>query len=409
MSPKIPPEICAYCKGVKKLCGAKICPILLKFDYLKEDIFTLKSKNVMAVSPPDFLVGEYGYPSINFGPISNPLGETEPLEEMVRKRKIDLIDVLKIRLNHLFSYSNIKVSIARKPDYPPEPIKELAISVKPVDTELELLKLPRPRVFLDPEIPPVGLRAPLKRLDVVDNSYAPRKLEAAVDEDEKAEILAHELFKHGISNYHIMRMLSLGLLGRKHRRKLVPTRWAITAIDSLLGNRFLESIRYSPSLSLFEIYHHRHLGNEYYISMIPSDYWAFEMFEIWMPMSVWVRKTRNPVVIHIFETYDGKPNKIDGGYYAIRFSVLEKLAEWNRIAKVIAVRIIHPEYFAGVGSWQIREGVRLALNKKPLFRGEIDEATKWLFERVKNITGLELEGKSKVIKMLKEKKLTDFL
>ena len=412
MGGKISPEICAYCKGVKKLCGARVCPILLKFDYLKKDIFVTKSTNLQAISPPDFLVGEFSYPNVNLGPISNPNVEDKDeilLERLIQRGQYDLIDILKIRLNFLYSYNKVNVNIARKPTYPPEPIKELAISIKPLETELELLKYPKPRISLDADIPPIGLRAPLRKLEVVDNAYAPRKLEEAIYEDEKSSILLFELYSHGISNYHLMRLLSLGLLGKKNNKKLVPTRWAITATDSVLGNWFLKNIKRSPSFSKSAVYYHSHLGNEYYIWIIPSDYWAFEMFEIWMPMSVWVRRPGKPVLIHVYESYNGKPNKMDGGYYAIRFSVLEALQRWRRKGKVIAFRIINPEYFAGVGSWQIREGVRIALTKKPLLHGDFDEIRSQIFGLIREKTGLDLEGKSRVIKMVKEVKLLDFI
>ena len=53
------------------------------------------------------------------------------------------------------------------------------------------------------------------------------------DRDASAAVALVELYSSGISLDHISRLLSLGLLGKK--RKLVPTRWSITASDDMIG------------------------------------------------------------------------------------------------------------------------------------------------------------------------------
>lgn len=409
MTKHLKAEICAYCKGVRRLCGARICPIILKFDFLKQDINVIRSKHISSVSPPDFLVGEWGYPSVNFGPISSPEESHANFHSLISSENFDLIDILRIRLNNLYTFERVNVRKAPSLYRTNEVIKELAISVKPVDTEIVLRREPIPRVFLDPDIPPVGLRAPIERIEDVGNVYAPRKLESAVEEDENARILMSELYDHGISNYHLIRLLSVGLLGKKHRRRIVPTRWAITATDVMLGNYFLDEIkRVGREVRETMLFHHEHLGNIYYVLLIPSDWWAMEMFEIWMPMSVWVRRPGKPVVIHIYESYDGKANKMDGGYYAIRFSILEWLRKNLRRAMAVAIRIIKPEYFAGVGNWQIREGVRRALAKQPVKKGETDEILKFLRGIILKQTGIDFVSRSKILKLRKQPTLIEY-
>jgi len=409
MGKRIPAELCAYCKGAKKLCGAKVCPILLKFDYLKKDIKRIHSRELVTISPPDFLVGEWGYPSVNFGPLSSQYESFRSLFDILNADQFDLIDILKMRLNYLYSFRKVNVKRAYRLSRNEEVLRDLAISIKPVETEIKLKKDPSPRVFLDPDIPPVGLRAPLDKIEEVGNSYAPRKVENAVEEDEKASILLAELYEYGISNYHLIRLLSTGLLGRKHRRRIVPTRWAITATDVILGDFFLGKIKEKgKEIADASVFHHEHLGNIYYILLIPNDWWGMEMFEIWMPMSVWVRRPGKPVLIQIYELYNGKANKMDGGYYAIRFSILEWLKKNYKKALAIAVRIIKPEYFAGVGNWQIREGVRRALSKEPVFKGEFEDALRYLRRIVLKETGIDIVQKSKLLKWKKQPRLIDY-
>ncbi|MEM0294989.1 MAG: hypothetical protein QW221_02400 [Candidatus Korarchaeum sp.] len=57
---------------------------------------------------------------------------------------------------------------------------------------------------------------------------------------------------------------------------------------------------------------------------------------------------------------------MDGGHYAMRLAVLEKLFNMRRQAAVISLRRIGPEYYAPVGVWQVREGMRKALRSEPL-------------------------------------------
>jgi len=412
MGKHISSEICAYCKGVRRLCGARVCPILLKFDYLKKDITLIKSKEIYVVSPPDFLVGEFGYPSVNMGPISSP--ESDKVYsfqnyEVIARGGLDLIDILRLRLNTIFSFKKRPVKRVRRIFNELSEIDYILMSVKPVEAEITLKKYPRPRIFLDPDIPPTGLRAPLEKIENVENTLVPKKVYEFVEDDIKASMAVTELYLRDLSIYHIIRIFSGGLLGKKHLRKAVPTRWAITAVDSIIANYFLKNIKRFKELSEALIYTYKHLGNEYIILLIPATTWSMEMFEIWMPLSVWVRRPGKPVLIYNFEDYRGKVEKMDGGYYAIRFGILEHLYKIRRKASAIAVRIIYPEYFAGVGNWQIREGVRLAFSNKPIFKGEFPDAFNILKSFVISKTGVDIESRSKILRIIKTKKLDEFL
>ena len=171
------------------------------------------------------------------------------------------------------------------------------------------------------------------------------------------------LYTHGIDYYHIVRVFSLGLLGLKYQRRLVPTRWSITAVDSILGDQLLEEVKKYDSINDVELYYTEYMGNRYAILMVPGK-WAFEMIEIWLPRSVWVKAEKAYFTVN-YELYDGKWRKpgVDGGYHAIRFPVLEYLSRRRRQALVIAIREVTPQYYAPVGSWQIRESIRNALKR----------------------------------------------
>ena len=304
---RVPAELCVACKGTRKLCGASICPILVKQKHLIEELPIIRKTTILGTTPPNILVGEYGYPRINVGPISTYQPEKNIGDPSVWAMKnFDLIDILKIRLSMLYSFQQQKITVVRRPD---NKLKEVVISLRPIDVEVLLKKEPHIKVRLDADIPPVGSSAPLKDLEVVSNPLTSRKVENAIEEDVKAAIVLPELYQYGYNYYYLQQLFSAGLLGVKSRRRLVPTRWSITATDTILGNFFLKNIKKYQSISEAELYFREYLGNKYYIVLIPSDYWSMEMFEIWLPFSVWVRYSRKPIIIHIYENYDGKPNK----------------------------------------------------------------------------------------------------
>ncbi|HID91448.1 TPA: hypothetical protein EYP44_05770, partial [Candidatus Bathyarchaeota archaeon] len=166
-----------------------------------------------------------------------------------------------------------------------------------------------------------------------------------------------------ISVYHIFRLLSVGLLGVSRRRKLVPTRWSITATDTAVANHLLERVKDYEEVSDLLLYHHTYLGNHFEILLIPRSY-AFEVVEIWMPRSVW-SKGAKPTVYSVYELYDAKASAMDGGYYAARLAVVEHLSRMRRQAMALVVREVYPSYYAPVGVWQVRENVRAALRGRP--------------------------------------------
>jgi len=394
--------LCAICKGVRKLCGAKVCPILVKRSLMITGI-KIDKKELDGISEW-VLVGEHGYPHVRFGPVS-AISEVSWNPEKWARERWDFSEILKIRIQTIYSFQRKHI---RKTPSIYDPIGEASASLKPVNAEIILKKAPKIRLKLDADIPPIGGSSPLKKFELMDNPMIPKKVESVIEDDIKAQEAVIYLYKLGFSYYYIQKIFSAGFLGMKHRRKLVPTRWSITAVDSIIGNFCLTQIKNAPSIAKAKLYYHEYLGNHYYIILIPSNAWAMEMFEIWLPNSVWLKGVGKPFVINIHESYDGKPNDIDGGYFAIRTSVLDFLKRENRKAAVLAIRIITPAYIAPVGSWQIRESIKLALSKKPVITGDLSEIIEFITNKVKVVGDIQLNEKSWLLKNLKTRTLDEF-
>lgn len=395
--------LCVACKGSRRLCGAKTCPILVKRIVGPE--VNLLSKRQLKGYSEWFLVGEFGYPNVRFGPIS-AISSTPWEPELWAEEKLDFSEILNLRVLSLYPF--IQRAIRKLPSVE-EPLGESVLSIDPVEIEIVLRKEPKVQLRFDADIPPFGGSAPLERIELETNPKIPRRVENIIADRVDASYAVSYLREHGVSVYYLQKVFSAGFLGIPERRKLVPTRWAITAVDSIIGNSILPKIKHKQSFSNTNLFYWEYLGNKYYVLLIPNDYWAMEMFEVWLPSSVWLKGVGEPAVIRVHENYNGKPSEIDGGYYAIRTSVLEWLKKQNRVAAVLAIRVITPQYIAPVGNWQIRESVRLALNSKPLLSGDIDECIDFVLSRDPILMRVNIKERSWLLKQLATPSLEKWL
>ena len=200
---------------------------------------------------------------------------------------------------------------------------------------------------------------------VVGQTVVPRKVDQLVsDGDAGAVTAAREMYRSGVGEDHIHRLMSVGLLGRTTSRRLVPTRWSITAVDDTLSKGLAVEVRGMQELGEHLVYSGTLKGNHFHILLAPRP-WSFEMVEAWVRGSLWTADTK---VISDSEGHDGRKDyasKVTGAYYAARLAVLEHLKGMQRQATAVVYREVTEEYWAPLGVWVIREGVRAALRGKP--------------------------------------------
>ena len=227
---------------------------------------------------------------------------------------------------------------------------------------------------------PMGPSGEIRRITLTENPKVPKKVDYLVsDTDMLAVDSIRELYGHDISQHHITRIFSIGLLGRE--RRLVPTRWSITAIDDMVGKMLLDDIRDYPEIRDIVLFTSEKFGNHFEILLIPRCF-SFELIEIWHPNSVWSEKLW---IGSDREGYGGKKgySSLAGGYYAARLGVLEQLEARRRQATAVVIREIYPSYWAPLGAWVIREGVREALRGKPALFTDPADALNAATSRIK--------------------------
>jgi len=195
----------------------------------------------------------------------------------------------------------------------------------------------------------------------------------------------------------------------KDQRRLVPTRWSITAVDSIISKEMMEKIKTFPEINEYRVYESSYLDNQFEILMMPRE-WGYEAMEAWYPGTVWNPNGKNILLFGDWEGYDGRTTyaSIGGCYYAARLAVGELLRSERRQASVAVLREARPGYIMPVGVWQVRENVRNALRQKPHKYNTLNEALTRIGSQFQ-IPIKQWINKSMLLKnALFQKRLTDY-
>jgi hypothetical protein len=377
--------------------------------FLKANSAKLTLDTIDGSSPPSVFVGRYGYPKVRIGPMIPPLhGDTTILDrtEMWAGKSIEEIANYRLSLVRGTFSMNVHNTSGRYL----ENMQELAMSERPAESEATFEKKPladfelEKEVRLNAEAAPFGPAAPLKTFKTSSLS-ADQRIEAAhYDTDLKASDAIMELYRRGVETSSIHRVLSVGMLGLKKNRKLVPTRWSISAMDDTISSRLARENEANPAIDLFEVTQYSHLANYYSVILIPDDVWSFEMIESWFTNSGQIATGADYEDARGLDHYP----TIAGAYFAARLALAEHLARRRRKAAALVLREIHAEYVMPLGVWQIREGVREAL-KKPAQKFEsLDRALSFASSGM-SVSRQEIARKSLLWQAFKNQtRITDF-
>jgi hypothetical protein len=174
-------------------------------------------------------------------------------------------------------------------------VQLLALSGRPVNVEMKFAKEPRGAYFSE-YAPPMGPAAPAAGFKLAEEPKPPKPLERAYyDTDLKAQEAVVKLYRAGVEVSAISRALAAGALGAR-RRRLVPTRWAITAVDKIVSDFLVEKIKEFREVDGYYLYVRRVYNNLFLAILAPSR-WAYEWGEAFEPGTTW-----NPGPVLAIET-----------------------------------------------------------------------------------------------------------
>ncbi len=341
-------------------------PYLLKDYYRFKTIELMKEREVYGSSPPDLFVGRIGYPNVYIGPLVPPqVGNTEILgtpEKWVGKSIPEIVELRSLLIRGMHRTKVTSVGSGRIEDV----LAEIALAERHTDVEMKLSRMPNLSMNLSENTQPFGPSAPIERIEL-GNSNAEKNIEKAYsDSSMPASEAIGELYVKGVLVSKIQKALSAGLLGRGKKRRFVPTRWSITAVDDTLSKQKLMSIKEYNPIAGIRVYENIALDNRWVIIMFPGS-WEYESIEAWYPNTTWNLNGTEIDMGSSYESYNGRKTyaEIGGCYYAARLAVSELLDSCKSQAKVVILREVHQGYIMPVGVWNVREHVRETLRKAP--------------------------------------------
>jgi len=360
-------SLCLICRGSRMLCGKPRCPAMTRLYSFLRITNTIKSEKIFGSSPPAVFVGRIGYPHVYAGPLLPPTsGDTSVFdtpEKWIGKSLEEIID-FRTRLIRGKFLVNVRKPLENQRFL--DKTLEIALSKNPVDTEALFKKKPSGRFLFDEALQPMGPSAPLLKIEV-DNVKTDHRIEKAYsDFDLKAEEAVLDLYRNGVPVSRLQRVFSMGAFGVKRQRRLVPTRWSITAVDSIISRRLIdEEIKENPVINEYRVYSFNYLGNRFVILLMPST-WRYEWIEAWYPGTLWNPQEYSVAMGSDWEGYYGRTSyaSLGGCYYAVRLAVAEALSRERRQAGVVAMREIHPDFITPLGVWINRECVREAMKRE---------------------------------------------
>jgi len=404
----VPSELCVKCRGGKYLCGLAYCPLLVTYSVkILSRILRNISNEIYGSSPPSVFIGRKGYPYVSIGPALPPIiGDTSiydmpelwlnyPLDKILEYR------YMLIRGKRIIKVDNINDKAVLK-------LQELAITLKPINVEVYLTKPPRPRVVFDEYMPPLGPASPMRDFKIASNPVGDRRLEKAYyDVDLKTVEGVIFLYKSRVPVTAIQRLFSVGGLGKGKRRRLVPTRWSITAVDSIISDYLVSEVKENPLISKYYVFIKHIMKNLFVVILAPRP-WSFEWMEAWFPGSTWNPHGKRVEIEGDYEGYTGRASypEIGGCYYASRLAVAEALVRMKRQATAILWREIYEGFNIPVGVWFVRECLRKVLKEKPVKFDSVSEVIDYIgkFTRININTWV---NKSYLMKMLLKQEVID--
>jgi len=349
------------------------------------------AREYMGTSPSVFL-GSRGYPSVQGGPL---LVDDSDLPPDWIARGLTLDQIVGIRAGTIRG-----MTPAGKLQ---EPLQEIALSSRPLGVEVAFAQVPRYDLAFDGTVAPVGLTGEIRSMEVLGNPVVERPVERATSDTDLGAGDACTLLHHeGVDVYRIARLFTAGLLGR--RRRMVPTRWAITAVDDSVFRGLRRSLSTAPPRETACLHEAELYGNRILCLLAPGP-WRFEMVEVWGRQSLWGGEEDWVVVDGERERKQGY-SPITGAYYSARLAVAEHLNRTGRTATVLVVRVVSPGYWAPLGTWVVREATRQALRYPPVEYPSFADAVPVLASRLGGYRWLE---KSALIpEMRSQRRLSDY-
>lgn len=338
-------------------------------------------------SPPEIFVGRIGYPNINIGILAPPAYDTKHDElrdaEDWAKNNLGIANVIRLRGQLIYGKT---MSHIKKQNKVKTVMKELALTHKKVSTEFFLKKQPIiGDISSSPVFRPMTNPAPIEKVQLEENTKVKKKVDYLVNDTDALATTAINELTSQVKIDHLQKLLSAGMLGKQTSRRMVPTRWSITAIDDTVSKQMLEKIKYYQEIQEIQVLEGNYLGNYIAILILPGTF-AFEGIEVWENQESTEEMEHHTTFAQDYEGFKGRKtyaSNITGGYYAMRLPVCEYLEKIKKQGEVLVFREITKEYYAPLGVGIVREATRQAAKNNPTIFETTNQAKNYIQSKMK--------------------------
>jgi hypothetical protein len=311
--------------------------------------------------PPSVFVGSWNYPLVYAGPMITPQhGDTTIMdrpESWIPEKKTQE-EIIRYRLNLIRGKRPVRVT--RLQDRYIDKLQDISLSGCSIESEAQFSHSPKGMSFSD-EHAPFGPSAPLEKLQISSARWDANLEKVYYDTDLLAADAIYDLHQKGQQFSSIEKAFSMGTMGIGKRRRLVPTRWSITACDTILANRLLQKVRNYDPIDCCQVREFASLNNYYAVLLLPTP-WQYEWMEAFLRIL-----GAEELLFSDYERNAGKRgySRVGGCYYSCKMAVLESLAREQKQAGAIVLREAYSGYVP-LGVFNVRENVRNAMQETAL-------------------------------------------
>ncbi|MDD5959668.1 MAG: hypothetical protein PUC09_03370 [Methanobrevibacter wolinii] len=315
-------------------------------------------KDLEGSTPPSVFIGRWSYPKVYAGPMmANQLGDTyimDSPESWLNQNKTQN-EILNYRMNLVRGKQLIDIKDLNNPYV--EKLQDISLASKSTDAEANFLKRPR-GAQLSQESMPHGPSGILEKFDIDAVRWDKQLEKSYYDTDLRATDAVMALHNKNVPFSAVQKAFSVGAFGIGKNRKLVPTRWSITACDSALADKLLKEVRYNPIIDTYRVYENEALNNYYAIILTPTE-WQYEWSEGFYKV-----ENNEELVFSDYETNEDKKeySTVGGCYYTSKMVVLDALNKMKLQSGLIVLREAYTGYVP-MGVFNVRENMREAMEK----------------------------------------------
>jgi hypothetical protein len=320
-------------------------------------------------SPPSVFIGSWNYPKVYAGPMIAPVhGDTRILDtpESWIPEQMSQEEIISCRMSLV--RGKLRQDVRNLEGRFVEQLRQIALSSESIESEARFNQMPT-GFSLSEEQTPFGPSAGLEKLEIEAPKWDPQLEKVYHDTDLPAAEAIISLHAKGAPFTSIQKALSAGAMGRGKVRKLVPTRWSITACDTTIGDHLLEDVRRHQLIDSIRVHQFSSLHNHYAVILLPTP-WQYE----WMEAFLHIAGTEE-LIFSDFEWNKGKKeySRVGGCFYSCKMAVLEALSREQRQAGAIVLREARRGYIP-MGVFNVRENVRNALLQPPEYFEDLPAA-----------------------------------